>query len=279
MLHLALAIGMFLPGATTCAFAVPVTSLTIPGPIAPPTDEDTTRMLLDEVHRLQTMVDLMGEELARSRIEHAATARELDELRQFIADHHELAQDFESYTAVLAVAEEAARREAGEAARVRRDQQKIDRQERFLEARASRAARQAEEQRLRGYEDRGFLPIGQDVFAGRMAYSYGTNDTTVTTVGWRPRYGRYLRSYPDMEVDFSSMTISGAILNATEEVRNIGVAIAFFDDQGNQVGHSMVQVNNARPDVPYPFTETIKMALNGPFASSTRYVLYADPIE
>ena len=41
----------------------------------------------------------------------------------------------------------------------------------------------------------------------------------------------------------------------------------------------MVQVNNARPDVPYPFTETIKMALNGPFNSSTRYVLYADDVE
>jgi hypothetical protein len=45
------------------------------------------------------------------------------------------------------------------------------------------------------------------------------------------------------------------------------------------VGHETIQVANARPDVPYPFTAEVKMALNRPFDSSSAYVLYADPIE
>ena len=75
------------------------------------------------------------------------------------------------------------------------------------------------------------------------------------------------------------MTISGSILNAAEEVRNIGVAVAFFDENGTQVGGEIIQVNNARPDVPYPFTATIAMALNRAFTSASTYVLYADPVE
>lgn len=75
------------------------------------------------------------------------------------------------------------------------------------------------------------------------------------------------------------MTISGSVLNAAEEMRNIGIAVTFFDENGNQVGGEIIQINNARPDVPYPFTATIEMALNRPFDSSSTYVLYADPVE
>ena len=75
------------------------------------------------------------------------------------------------------------------------------------------------------------------------------------------------------------MTISGSVLNAADEVRNVGVAITFFDENGNQVGSETIQINNARPNVPYPFTSTLTMALNRPFSSSTTYVLYADSAE
>jgi hypothetical protein len=75
------------------------------------------------------------------------------------------------------------------------------------------------------------------------------------------------------------MTISGSVLNAAPEARNIGVAITFFDESGNQVGSEIVQINNARPDVPYPFTSTVQMALCRAFSSSSTYVLYADPVE
>ena len=43
------------------------------------------------------------------------------------------------------------------------------------------------------------------------------------------------------------------------------------------MGGEIVQVNNARPDVPYPFTATLEMALDRPFSSSSTNVLYADP--
>jgi hypothetical protein len=68
-------------------------------------------------------------------------------------------------------------------------------------------------------------------------------------------------------------------MSAAEDVRNIGIALVFFDAAGNQVGHETVQVENARPEVPYPFTSTIGMASDRPFASSSQYVLYSDPVE
>jgi hypothetical protein len=75
------------------------------------------------------------------------------------------------------------------------------------------------------------------------------------------------------------MTISGSVLNAADDVRDMGVAITFFDDNGNQVGHEIVQIKNARPNVPYPFTSRLDMALNRAFTSSSIYVLYSDPVE
>ena len=89
---------------------------------------------------------------------------------------------------------------------------------------------------------------------------------------------QYLRpGFARDSVDFSRMTISGSVLNSSGETRNIGLAITFFDENGNQVGGEIIQINNARTDVPYPFTSTIDMALNRPFDSSSTYVLYADP--
>ena len=73
------------------------------------------------------------------------------------------------------------------------------------------------------------------------------------------------------------MTISGSVMNAAEEVRDIGIALTFFDEAGSQVGGEIIQVNNARPQVPYPFTVPIAMALDRPFDSTSTYVLYADP--
>ena len=52
------------------------------------------------------------------------------------------------------------------------------------------------------------------------------------------------------EIDYSQMTISGSVLNAAPNVRDIGVAFTFFDEHGNQVGAEIVQLKNARPNVP-----------------------------
>ena len=59
---------------------------------------------------------------------------------------------------------------------------------------------------------------------------------------------------------------------------SLGVAFTFFDENGNQVGAHIQEIRNARPNVPYPFTRKIDMALNRPFASHSTYVLYADTV-
>ena len=73
------------------------------------------------------------------------------------------------------------------------------------------------------------------------------------------------------------MMVSGSVMSVSDQVRDIGIAVTFFDEAGTQVGSEIIQVNNARPEVPYPFTTTVAMALDRPFASTTTYVLYADP--
>jgi hypothetical protein len=75
------------------------------------------------------------------------------------------------------------------------------------------------------------------------------------------------------------MTISGSVLNAGEIARDLAVAVTFFNESGAQVGGEIIQVNAARPGVPYPFTATVTMALDRPFWSASTYVLYADPAE
>jgi hypothetical protein len=237
---------------------------------------DPLEYLLEEIADMSTQLrDLRGE-MARIGLERATCERELAELRQFIADHHEYGDDFREYRAVKQAAEREARLREVESGRIKREQARAERRARMDDARASRKREQAERERLQGYRDRGFSPLGLDVFLGRTGYAYHTDDTTRTRVDYEFGIGRYLRLYPGTTIDFSSMTISGSVLNASDTVRNIGIAIAFFDESGNQVGHEIVQVNNARPDVPYPFTSTIDMALDRAFATSSQYVLYSD---
>ena len=142
-----------------------------------------------------------------------------------------------------------------------------------------KALRDAQMARLSRYRRNGFAPLGLDVYSGKWAYFYETTDITRSRIAYQPGIGNYLRLYQDKKIDYSKMTISGSIINGSDQVRNVGVAITFFDEHGNQVGQETVQVNNARPDVPYPFTSKIDMALDRPFDSSSTYVLYADPIE
>ncbi len=248
----------------------------------PPIDDDAattpeTRMwrevgaLLDELHRLRL-------QLAQVRLELDEVRRERDELRQFIQDNEELGQDFEQYRAVREIAEREQRQRELEAARERREVERAERLARVEQMRAIREQQREEAQRVRQYRDAGFVALGLDVYVSRVSYHYPTQDHTAR-LRFEPSIGWYHRYYRTDEIDFSRMTISGAVVNAAEVTRNIGVAIAFFDGNGVQVGQETIQINNARPDVPYPFTSEITMALDRPFSSSTSYVLYADPID
>ncbi len=238
-----------------------------------------TQILLDEIERLKEHIEQLRQALAESELQAAHSQRELEEMRQFIEDHHEYGKDFTQYRAVKEVAEREAREKELEAARQRYEAEKNARKERYQAAKEERDKRQSELRRQSKYRKSGFTALGLDVYISKMAYSYRTKDATQAHIDYIPGQGNYLRVTPNYdEIDFSSMIISGSVLNSSKEVHNIGVAITFFDEYGNQVGHEIIQVNNARPDTPYPFTSTIDMALNRPFDSSSSYVLYADPI-
>jgi len=234
---------------------------------------DEMRMLLEEVQRLRL-------ELAQARLERNQAERELAELRQFIDDHAELGEAYEQYTAVKEVKERQAHRKRMEQRRREYERRKAEREAERKRARAQRQAEQAEQQRRRGYREAGFGHIGLDVYFSRASYFYSSKDES-------QRFSfdvddddiDFFRGVPRQRIDFSTMTISGSVLNAADVTRNIGIAIIFFDQFGKQVGHEIVQINNARPDVPYPFTSEVEMALNRPFSSSSQYVLYADPVQ
>ncbi|MHC4100924.1 MAG: hypothetical protein ACYSW1_08625 [Planctomycetota bacterium] len=252
-------------------------------PAAEPRPQDPLRLLLAEIDRLHDALDAQRLELAEVKLEAAAARRELQELRQFIRDNEALGRDFEQYQAIKAVAERDARRRRALEARQQREAEKAERAARVQAARVQRERNQAEFGRLKRYREAGLSPLGFDVYVGNISFNYSAVDGGAPArLDWDFRMGHYIRVHPyagGREIDYSAMTISGSVLNASEEVRNIGVAVAFFDENGSQVGGEIIQINNARPDVPYPFTSTIAMALNRAFSSASTYVLYADPVE
>jgi multidrug efflux pump subunit AcrA (membrane-fusion protein) len=241
---------------------------------------ESVKLLVDEVQRLRVELQGLRKDLAEARLRAAEAEREFQELRQFVSDHEALGDDFQQYRAIKAIAEREARQRQAEAARRQREQEQAARRARYEAAREQRRAEQAEQERLQRYHDAGFSSLGLDVFVGRTAFYYNTIETNPVRIDWDPLIGKYYRPYgPRTRIDFSEMTVSGSVLNAAEEVRNIGIAVTFFDESGSQVGGEIIQINNARPDVPYPFTAKVAMALDRPFDSSSTYVLYADPIQ
>jgi hypothetical protein len=253
-------------------------------PAAQPTqsadeEKDPLAHLLKELESLRSELQATRVALAQANLESAQTKRDLEELRQYIADHREFGSDFSKYQAVKEQSRRDAEQKRLEEAKQKREVERTDREVRRKAAVAELARREAHNRKLAQYRRSGFSPVGLDVYASRWSYFYETTDTTRSRIDYQPGIGNYVRLYPGKEIDYSKMTISGSVLNASEEVRNIGVALTFFDENGNQVGQETVQVNNARPDVPYPFTSKIDMALNRAFASSSSYVLYADPVD
>jgi hypothetical protein len=230
-----------------------------------------------EVDNLLSELQQLRAELAQARLEAESAQRELEEMRQFIRDHDVYGDAFEQYKAIREIAEREDRRREVEAARARREAERQSRAERLRQAREQRDQVRAEAEAERRLRAAGFTSIGMDVYISRTAYHYATRDEARTRIRFDPFIGFYSHVDRREQVDFSEMTISGSVLNASGEVRNMGVAIVFYDEHNNQAGQETIHITNARPDVPYPFTSTVKLALNREFASSTSYVLYADP--
>lgn len=234
--------------------------------------------LMDQVILLEDEVAHLRAQLAKAQLEAATAIRELSDLQQYIADHQQYGTDFSQYQAVRKAAETEARRKQVEESKAKREAAKAEKAARMEEARARKQVENGERDRLAQYEQAGFGALGLEVWLGKSAYSYNTDDSNVR-VKYDPDDGSFFKPDYRQRIDYSHMTISGSVLNSSQEVRNIGVAIVFFDDYGSQVGGTTVQINNARPDVPYPFTSQLDMVLNRAFTSTTSYVLYADPIE
>ena len=250
-------------------------------PITAPTEPlDAIDLLLERVEELGTTVEALRTALADSKLETADRQRELDELRQFIEDNYEFGRDFEQYQAIKAAAGRDAHRRRLEEARQQRETRQIERTARQREFLARRAEREAELQRVERYRRAGFTPLGFDMYMSNAAFNYQTLDGMAARYDWNGLTGHFIRVYPHRpRIDFSSMMVSGSVMNASRQLRDIGIAVTFFDEAGTQVGSEIIQINNARPEVPYPFTTTVAMALDRPFASTTTYVLYADPSE
>jgi hypothetical protein len=242
------------------------------------TAEAIEGVYLDHIIALEDEIARLREALAQAKLDASTAQRELAELHQFLADHQAFRDDFAAYQAVRAAAEEQARRDQIEEAKKRHEAEREAKRARRAAAQARKKAEDAERDRLKNYTQSGFSALGLDVWLGKSAFFYGTKDSTVR-VKYDPDVGLFYRPDNRQAVDYSAMTISGSVLNSSNEVRNIGIGIVFFDENGYQVGGTTVQVNNARPDVPYPFTSQLDMALNRAFTSSTSYVLYADPVE
>jgi hypothetical protein len=266
------------PPAASPDSASPSARAAVPTP-AQEIERDPIKRMMKELEALRTEVMALRQQLAQANLDASQAQRERDELRQFLADHKDYGQDFEKYQAVKDSAQREADRRQAEEMRLKREAERADRSARRQAALAELARRDAESRKLARYHRLGFSPLGLDVYISRWSFFYESTDTTKSRIDYQPGIGNYVRLYPSATIDHGKMTISGSVLNSSNEVRNIGVAIAFFDENGTQVGHETVQVNNARPDVPYPFTSKIDMALNRPFDTSSTYVLYADPVD
>ncbi len=250
-------------------------------PTAAPTEPmDAIDLLLERIEELGATVEGLRTALADSKLQTASRQRELDELRQFIEDHYEFGRDFEQYQSIKAAAGRDAHRRRLEEVRQQRETRQTERTARQREFLARRAEAAAELQRVQGYNRAGFTPLGFDVYMSNAAFNYQTLDGMTARYDWNGLTGHFIRVYPrGPRIDFSSMMVSGSVMNASKQLRDIGVAVTFFDEAGTQVGSEIIQITNARPEVPYPFTTTVAMALDRPFASTTTYVLYADPSE
>jgi hypothetical protein len=210
----------------------------------------------------------------------ATLQTELAALKRFLEDHEQFGTDYSSYRDVIA---ETKRLTDAQTA-LKRQQDQIERDRKREETRKKREAaaekRRAAKSINQRLEKLGFSSIGQDVWLSRSAYSYAATNVPEQRVYYQPTPSGELQAVTTIEnreeIDYTKMTISGSLLNGAASTRNIGVAFVFRDAHGNQIGQETVVIENARPDVPYPFTGELVMASDQPFSSHTSWVLFAD---
>ncbi len=206
--------------------------------------------------------------------------KELETLQAFVRDHAQFGDDFASYETVIAETQKLTRAKNAlkrQQAQFERDRHRESIRKKKEEERQRKLKAKSANKRL---EKLGFTPVGDDVYLSKSAYAYAMRNVPEQRVFYQPSPTGEVQQLTTVEnreeIDYTKMTISGSLLNADAVTRNIGVAFVFRDAHGNQIGQETVVIENARPEVPYPFTGELVMASDQPFSSMTSWVLFAD---
>ncbi|MCP4759965.1 MAG: hypothetical protein GY876_10970, partial [Planctomycetes bacterium] len=190
--------------------------------------------------------------------------KELESLRTFVGDHAKFGDDFSSYQAIIAETRKLTEAKVA----LKRQQEQFERARRREETRQKKEADKQKRQQSKATSKRleklGFSSVGEDVYLSKSAYAYAMRNVPEQRVFYQPGPTGEVQQLTTVEnreeIDYTKMTISGSLLNAAAEIRNIGVAFVFRDTHGNQIGQETVIVENARPEIPYPFTGELVMA-------------------
>lgn len=244
--------------------------------------------LLADLRALQDEVDALRKESARLRLERDEALRRADELETFIDDVDTYGDAWDQYAAYRDAREREARQAAMAEAREAQAERDEERRAAAAARRAAQRERDAERQQARDLRRAGFESIGGDIYMARMGFAYHIRTEleeidgfrrypfyTVFDRGWYRPYGRRYFDV-DAQLDYSRMTISGSVLNATDEARAITVGIRFFDDGGAQIGGTTVTLDRVPARTPIPFTQELSMAANVPFSASQVYVVSSE---
>jgi hypothetical protein len=240
--------------------ALPSPAANTLGPALQP--PDPRNLAIDELIAMNNQLAIDNQRLAaenaRLNLDINRLQTEVGELRQFIQDHDQNADNFEKYAFFREQVEREARARAAAEARQRREQER----QRALDERLNRNRPAAEEgddavlaNRVEMLRRAGYSRIGDRVFVGEMGYSYRSEEREVI------RYSPFIEHwYTDRTevIDYRELSVSGSVIHAGSEERNISIALAFYDANGAQLGSTNVQVQAARPGVPYPFTATVR---------------------
>ncbi len=238
---------------------------------------DINANLAADNQRLAAENQRLMAENARLKLETARITRERDELSDFIHDHETYADNYNQYTFFREKAEREERARQAAEAKARRDEEKLrqqqEREERVKQRGSANSAGDDEglARRVDILKRAGYTRVGDRVFVGEMGYSYKTE--TQEQVRYSPIIDFWYVDR-DEKVLYNELTVSGSIVHAGNEERNISVALAFFDAGGAQIGTTTVRIDGAKPGTPYPFTSVVAMASNRAFKRYSSWVLY-----
>lgn len=216
-------------------------------------------------------------ENARLKLETARITKERDDLSNFIHDHETYADNYNKYTFFREKAEREEKARQAAEAKARREEEKLrQQQEREDRLRQRNSASDTGEddalaKRVDILKRAGYTRVGDRVFVGEMGYSYKTE--THEQVRYSPIIDFWYVDR-DEKILYNEMTVSGSIVHAGNEERNISVALAFFDAGGAQIGTTTVRIDGAKPGTPYPFTSVVAMASNRAFKRYSSWVLF-----